>query len=81
MEELKSSNWMPWQRRRMLAVLRQVQFWLDNYIANEIVPAKEGQPTEILKCVKGTPEMHSDRLSMGGDAEMRHNDSVGDAYP
>ena len=46
-EELKSSNWTPWQRR-MLSVLRQLG--LDKHVANENVPgvAKEGlgQTTE-----------------------------------
>ena len=35
MQELKSSNWMPWQRR-MLAVLPHLG--LDKYIASENVP-------------------------------------------
>ena len=45
---LKSSNWMPWQRR-MFAVLRHLG--LDNYIANKNVPGatKEGQPTEEIE--------------------------------
>ena len=47
-EELKSSNWMPWQRR-MFAMLRQLG--LDKCIANENVPgvASEGEPTEEIE--------------------------------
>ena len=76
MEMLKSSSWMPWQRR-MLAVLRYVE--LDKYIAYENVPgvAKERQPTEEIEAQKKWRERNargstdSTRIDLAmGDAEM-----------